>query len=44
MVKIVIGSWRENEKNDPVQVVSGPTAKEKVHYHALGSELLATEI
>lgn len=44
MIKIVVGRWRENEKNDPMQVVSGPMGKEKVHYQAPDSELIATEM
>jgi len=44
MHKIVVGNWRDNEKSDPMQVVSGPMGKEKVHYEAPGSELLADEM
>ncbi|MCX2575078.1 Fic family protein [Pedobacter sandarakinus] len=44
MIKIVVGRWRENEKNDPMQVVSGAMGKEKVHYQAPDSVLLANEM
>ena len=44
MLKIVVGKWRENEKDDPMQVVSGAMGKEKVHYRAPDSALLADEM
>jgi len=44
MVKIVVGRWRENEENDPMQVISGAMGKEKVHYQAPDSVLLANEM
>ncbi len=44
MHKIVVGAWRNNENTDPLQVVSGPMGREKVHYQAPDSELLADEI
>ena len=44
MLKIVVGKWRENEKDDPMQVVSGAMGKEKVHYQAPDSALLADEM
>jgi Fic family protein len=33
MMKIVVGGWRDG-KSDPMQVVSGPIGREKVHYQA----------
>ncbi len=33
MKKIVVGGWRD-DKSDPMQVVSGPMGREKVHYRA----------
>ncbi len=33
MTKIVVGVWRDN-KSDPLQVVSGPIGRERVHYQA----------
>lgn len=33
MSKITVGSWRD-DKNGPMQVVSGPIGREKVHYQA----------
>lgn len=44
MTKIVVGRWRNNEKNDPMQVVSGAMGKEKVHYQAPDSDLLENEM
>jgi len=44
MVKIVVGRWRENEKNDPMQVISGAMGKEKVHYQAPDSKSLTSEM
>jgi hypothetical protein len=31
MHKIVVGAWRDNAFNDPMQVVSGAMGREKVH-------------
>lgn len=42
--KIRIGTWRDNEKSDPMQVVSGPMGKEKIHYQAPDAELLPDEM
>lgn len=44
MLKIAVGKWRENEKDDPMQVVSGAMGKEKVHYQPPDSVLLGSEI
>lgn len=33
LTKIVVGRWRDH-KSDPMQVVSGPVGREKVHYQA----------
>jgi Fic family protein len=44
MHKIVVGAWRDNTKEDPMQVVSGPIGREKVHYQAPDSELLPDEM
>jgi Fic family protein len=33
MRKIIVGAWRD-EKSGPMQVVSGPTGRERVHYEA----------
>lgn len=40
MHKIVIGKWR----NNPMQVVSGPMGKEKIHYEAPDAAVLADEM
>lgn len=32
--KIVVGNWRQNDSSHPMQVVSGPMGKEKVHFEA----------
>lgn len=42
--KIVVGSWRDNTKDDPMQVVSGPLGKQKIHFQAPDSELLSSEM
>ncbi len=40
MYKIIVADWRK----DPIQVVSGPMGKEKVHYEAPKPELVAQEM
>ncbi|SHM03899.1 Fic family protein [Chitinophaga jiangningensis] len=42
--KIVVGSWRDNTKDDPMQVVSGGMGRERVHFQAPGSEVLQQEM
>jgi len=44
MHKIVVGAWRDNKKDDPMQVVSGPMGKEKIHYEAPDADRLPTEM
>jgi Fic family protein len=44
MHKIVIGGWRDNRPEDPMQVVSGPMGKETVHYRAPDAALLPDEM
>lgn len=44
MHKIVVGAWRDNKKDDPMQVVSGVMGKEKVHYEAPDADRLPTEM
>jgi Fic family protein len=43
MSKIIVGAWRD-EKSGPMQVVSGPFGREKVHYEAPAAERLAAEM
>lgn len=43
MYKITTGNWR-TDSTGPMQVVSGPMGKEKVHYQAPDSSLLASEM
>ncbi|MBO3699643.1 Fic family protein [Roseivirga sp. E12] len=43
-VPIVVGKWRDNLPNDPMQVVSGPLGKERVHFEAPASNLLEAEM
>jgi len=43
MRKIIVGAWR-NDGDGPMQVVSGPVGKEKVHYEAPGAPLLDMEM
>ena len=44
MRKIVVGAWRDNPVNDPMQVVSGPLGRETVHFQAPDSESLNGEM
>ena len=44
MYKIVVGDWRKNEKNDPMQVVSGAMGRERVHYQAPDAQVLDNEM
>ena len=44
MHKIVVGGWRDNTKEDPMQVVSGPIGRETVHFQAPDSDLLPQEM
>ncbi|QPB21143.1 Fic family protein [Rhizobium sp. 007] len=43
MTKIVVGAWR-CEASGPMQVVSGPVGREKVHYEAPAAERLLNEM
>ncbi len=43
MQRIVVGGWRTKESG-PMQVVSGPYGREKVHYEAPGHERLKEEM
>ena len=44
MHKIVVGAWRDNTKDDPMQVVSGPMGREKIHYKAPDADILPDEM
>jgi Fic family protein len=44
MYKIIVGNWRDNSKDDPMQVVSGAMGHEIVHYEAPESKILANEM
>lgn len=44
MQKIVVGKWRDNSSDAPMQVVSGALGKQRVHFEAPASELLKTEM
>lgn len=44
MVKIAVGSYRDNTKDDPMQVVSGAMGREKIHFQAPESEILQKEM
>jgi len=44
MYKIVVGNWRDNKKDDPMQVVSGAMGREKVHYQAPDSDIISREM
>lgn len=43
MTRIVVGAWRD-DKTGPMQVISGPFGKEKVHYEAPAAEHLDAEM
>ncbi len=43
MYKITVGNWREGKKG-PMQVVSGPIGRERVHYEAPDSKLVNKEM
>jgi Fic family protein len=43
MYKITVGAWRKNDKG-PMQVVSGPLGKERIHYEAPDAPLLEKEM
>lgn len=44
MHRIVVGHYRDNMPNDPMQVVSGSMGKEKVHFQAPDSDSLLDEM
>ena len=44
MHKIVVGNWRDNTQEDPMQVVSGPSGREKVHFQGPDSDILKQEM
>jgi Fic family protein len=44
MQRIAVRNYRNNSKEDPMQVVSGPMGKEKVHFQAPDSPLLVSEM
>jgi Fic family protein len=41
--KIIVGDWR-NDRDGPMQVVSGPLGRQKVHYEALPAKRLKAEM
>jgi Fic family protein len=44
MYKIQVAAWRDNTKEDPMQVVSGPSGRETVHFQAPDAERLPYEM
>jgi Fic family protein len=44
MQKIITGAWRTNTNDAPMQVVSGPMGRQKVHYQAPAADLLTDEM
>lgn len=44
MHKIRVAAWRDNKKDDPMQVVSGAMGKERVHFEAPDAERLEEEM
>jgi Fic family protein len=43
LTQIVVGAWRDDRRG-PMQVVSGPVGKERVHFRAPGAERLEGEM
>lgn len=43
MRKIVVGGWR-NDRSGPMQVVSGPVGRERIHYEAPPADRLSDEM
>lgn len=43
MYKIVVGKWR-NDSKGPMQIVSGSTEKQKIHYQAPDAKLIKSEM
>lgn len=43
MRKLIVGAWRD-DASGPMQVVSGPAGKERVHYEAPAASLLSGEM
>jgi Fic family protein len=43
MIKIRVGNWRD-DNDDPMQVVSGPIGREKIHYQAPPADRVADEM
>src|SRR3954465_8067474 len=43
MSRIIVGAWRD-DKSGPMQVVSGPFGREKVHYQAPAARRLGAEM
>jgi Fic family protein len=44
MQKITAGRWRDNDSSDPMQVVSGPMGREKIHFQAPDAAVLQDEM
>jgi Fic family protein len=44
MDKITVAAWRDNKKDDPMQVVSGAMGKEKLHFEAPDADRLEEEM
>lgn len=44
MHKITVGAWRDNTKENPMQVVSGPIGRQTVHYQAPDAVIVPAEM
>ena len=42
--RMVVGAWRDNPADDPMQVVSGPMGRQRVHFVAPDSDRLEPEM
>jgi len=41
---VTVGAWRDNAKDDPMQVVSGPIGRQIVHFQAPDADLVSNEM
>ncbi|WP_109698731.1 Fic family protein [Chitinophaga deserti] len=44
MHRIVVGAWRDNTNDNPMQVVSGPMGRETIHFQAPDADQLQKEM
>ncbi|HVI48927.1 MAG TPA: Fic family protein [Chitinophaga sp.] len=44
MYKIAVGKWRDNDKDDPMQVISGAMGRRKIHFQAPDADKVDNEM